>query len=407
MTLIVARLIDDKIIIVGDSKRIYSHKCIEHYDQNQLTKGIIKSIILSDYICLNFAGNIKYLERAIAEINANQIIEDIVKILEKVSYNAISKNEEAQFILAYYDGECKLLEIKHNETNKISAGWVGDYEGFRKFQEASLLNINVQSDGTDCYIKLRRLPDDFTDKQCDLYSKMIESMSTVIDEDCVDKVGGFVIPVIFSEGKFKYTSYLNIFRGPIKENEMGENIKFTTNEDGGFSANLASSIDNNIAVYMFQGKLGIVFCREINGLMLPTIYNNIDELDFFYIAFTKYNIEPTCLLFSSVSSYIKKAESNFNINEDKTSYFLEKAIKMAEKEFEKKHGQIVSEDMLQEYCSKLNKIDRENYSKCYYNLGVSQSKLGKKEDAINSINKSLKINPDFEQAKRMLFILSN
>lgn len=77
--------------------------------------------------------------------------------------------------------------------------------------------------------------------------------------------------------------YVKMFRGDFILSRIGEQvIGHETAEQGGYSVHfVGSSLDfQKIALHVRQGRFGIVYQREGNGLLRPSVYENIDEFEF-------------------------------------------------------------------------------------------------------------------------------
>lgn len=139
---------------------------------------------------------------------------------------------------------------------------------------------------------------------------------SVINESSITEVGGFIIPLVYYNGYFRYEMYFKNFRKPINiEYEANGVISFGTTEDGSYSVNFTESAINeynygnygrclsklNLSIkkasqnwndekkeYLSLGQYLIENNKTFVNLRIPT--NQLPYLEsFFYIEANLYN----------------------------------------------------------------------------------------------------------------------
>jgi len=132
MTLIVSRIIENKIYIESDSKITG-----EFVVRNNPLDSKLKALILAPKLCLCYAGNISYAEQAYQyfveksqnKLDWNHYLEYLLKLNKE-------SNDGTDFILAGYNGFKPLLfEIRNKKITQVQQSWIGDKKSFYSFQE--------------------------------------------------------------------------------------------------------------------------------------------------------------------------------------------------------------------------------------------------------------------------------
>ncbi|SRR6266542_6581371 len=131
MSLIVARKQGNQLAIVSDTKLTYPNEDIKG-QKNNPSEGVIKTVIINPNLCVSFAGDIDYAEKAIKELNNNHSIEETIKILEKYHNRSDYKTE---FLVCAGKPSPIIHKIKVNESKDVHSSWIGDIKAFSSFQE--------------------------------------------------------------------------------------------------------------------------------------------------------------------------------------------------------------------------------------------------------------------------------
>ena len=307
MSLIVARKINNKLILVGDTKLTYPYK-----DKNSPKDGTIKSIIFNSTISVCFAGDVYYAEEALKEIALNYDLENIKSTLLKWH---LESEISTDFIIAVGCNEPHFITIKDGSITLEEQCWIGSIDGFRKFQELYLSDYvhQYETGFSSQVIQQPASKDEFFREQ---YNKLYEAMVGVIESHLINEVGGFIIPLIFEENKFSYQCYVNIFRKPINidkevRDQRWSTIGFGGAEEGSFTVNFSGGYNAELAIHFYQGDIGVVYSRAKNSLLNPKIYK-MDEIDFNEFLTENYKVKLAFSLASHTANYAIKAEKAFN-----------------------------------------------------------------------------------------------
>jgi hypothetical protein len=129
MSLVVARVIDDEIRIISDTKITDSGAL-----HPTLLDGGLKCIAISPTCCVCFAGNVTVAEEALAPI-LNRTIQDRQQITTHLLQHHKAAQGETDFIVASA-GTCVAIDRIADdrvETN-IQVAWIGDYSAFSTYQ---------------------------------------------------------------------------------------------------------------------------------------------------------------------------------------------------------------------------------------------------------------------------------
>jgi hypothetical protein len=129
MSLVVARVIDDEIRIISDTKITDSGAL-----HPTLLDGGLKCIAISPTCCVCFAGNVTVAEEALAPI-LNRTIQDRQQITTHLLQHHKAARGETDFIVASA-GTCVAIDRIADdrvETN-IQVAWIGDHSAFSTYQ---------------------------------------------------------------------------------------------------------------------------------------------------------------------------------------------------------------------------------------------------------------------------------
>ena len=325
MTLVVAKKVDNNLIMVGDTKLTY-----EHIDRNRPSDGTVKIIKLSQTIALAYAGNPDFAEDALKEIGASTDISFVESVLLK---HHVENNGATDFILAIGAESATLTVIKNLEVNECENAWIGSASGFRSFQMSFLSYEPAEKDASQgTNIKITQLPETNNQLTRDTYSKMFIAMSKVVDNPDVPEVGGFVIPIVFENNEFRYPLYLQIFRNPIDisaevPNGGRSTVSFGTVEDGAFAVNFSGGNSFELAIHFPHGNVGLLYTRQSYGLLNPTIYEQYDEIEFCEMLTSNSTVRLDVHMHHNAINYALKAENEFhNHNYEKALTRINQAI---------------------------------------------------------------------------------
>jgi hypothetical protein len=310
MSLVIAKIIDGRIIMESDSQLSTSNS----FKQNPIST-VLKVIIISPRVVVSFAGDVKSAHEALGEVfsmlrkNPETSPEDISSALLKVHLVHVHDGGSVDFILAISDmNNPKLYKTSMGETNlEANSAWIGDYDGFELFQ--NLYNTSP-SDELDYPAKCR---------------KFTKAFNGVISAREIPSVAGFNISVSSSgeTGLFKYLISGEI-GVPVQTIPAGteSRVAFGDAAMGGYSASIiASNADDTpaMAIYFEQLKFGLLF---IPSYSLDAIrINELSGLDFIQEVCQEYGIELTGMLVDTENNQVanignSKIRIDYNITSD-------------------------------------------------------------------------------------------
>lgn len=295
MSLIVARKENNNIMLVSDTKLSLPNEKSSSADRQKRTPsaGVIKVTIINSKTCVAFAGGEFFAEEAIRKLDFNISLDDILAELLEAH---LASNDVTDFIIASGESEARLFEIKKQQCNEVESAWIGSAGAFSVFQASMQGLIKRQKIGF--FIELID-PGTTTD----LFKKMSDAMDDVIDDEKIPEVDGFRVNTVFVGDAFHYRGYTHSYRErpinvelPLGVTSMEFAIGHPTAEEGGYNINFFDSPNPQYAgLHILQANLAIVYKRENNGLLRPTIITDIDEVDFIDYAEDNYNMGPSMM----------------------------------------------------------------------------------------------------------------
>lgn len=183
MSLVVAKVIDSIIRIESDSK-ITAPNAV----QSNPFAGVIKSIILSPKVCISYAGNLAYADKALKQVFRKDIVNDVDALTailldinkESIADNPDNNSNQTDFIITSSVTEPQLIKISEGNINKNSKNaWIGDYRGFECYQRSFHQKIeNNKAPSTD-----------------ELFMAQSNAFKEVIDESSIESIGHFQISI--------------------------------------------------------------------------------------------------------------------------------------------------------------------------------------------------------------------
>lgn len=414
MTLVVAKkLKDNKFIIVGDTKLTYDpdYKDYKNSINNANPKyGVIKTVIINSQLCISEAGDTLVAEEAMREIGDGHISKkEVLDILMKYH---LESDHEAEFIACFGNPHFEMYSFKNGKRELVQNAWIGSYDGFNKFQyyknnteEARKVKLgNVLS-----ILSMIPMPDYFRSNERDVYSSMLLGLDAVIAIPDIEEVGGFAMPIIYQANSFAYQPYVQNYRQPLNiEKEVPEIGKWTTigfgdAHDGGYSINLASSRKAQVAIYFVQGNLGIIYNRENLGLLYPTFYPNMDEIDFFKEVEKNEDLTFAVSLRHNPGNYFLNGVNKFYAKKyDEAIKMIDQGVKVFSKTWGGKAGEEYMSlgSFYEKTGTKVNfsrfKLEQVNNLKKAFNIrGLAYKELGSFNEALFNFNQSLEIDTNY------------
>ncbi len=309
MTLVVARISNDRIAIVADTL------VSEHDTALPLRSNVLKTCCLPGYLCAAYNNSPDLAAKAFHDFcrafpsGANY--EDTVKFFERSSSD--SGND---YILAF-GKHPKLVTIRNgNRLQTLSnTHWIGDQNGFELFRQHEAKARGRYEAGRAVNAAL--FADEMTGSPAsDLYG----IMRNVILDNSVPSVGGFATVISNRDIGFRYSVYSDmLYDWPISLPETGHlqlTDKFTLNasdQNERYSINQISPgyyNANIVAFYVMKGRLLIVFLGCADGLpgrcltipdveaqAVPQTLNHVLAID----------MRPICMIMSPVSDGFERS----------------------------------------------------------------------------------------------------
>ncbi len=285
MTLIVGRIIDEKIYIESDTK-ITDESAAK---VNPLL-GTLKIIIIHPFICVTFAGKLYFAEKAIKEIFSHEKlrIQDILDILLSNNNESIVSsngdiNLETDFVLAFIENKKpRIFKIKGGKIEgDANSFWLGDKDAFNSYQE-------------DFH--------ELKDKNIPIRDCMRNAFKSVIDNESIESVGNFQISVNINdeicpgEKVFLYSMKTEISvleKQSIKCAEANKPypVPLGTTGGGAFGISYLVSVSPNlhgVALHFLYGNFGVLFCPQIS--FQGVIIRNVNGKEFVLEIKKRYNL---------------------------------------------------------------------------------------------------------------------
>lgn len=294
MSLIVARQFGQDLMIFGDTYFTDVHG-IGPPD----LRGIIKTVVLTDSLCISFAGNVHWATDALRELSllGLQGPDDVASVLLRVHNDSKCSTD---FLVASATPDSRLIEIKSGYMKPVVASWLGSGPAFERFQGFATGALSVAPPPTGAAsFGLVRIPDCESEESGRVYSSLFNAMCAVIDDGSIPEVGGFTVPVGFHHGKFEYMDYAAVLTNPIQWDLMPKTcaIPFGTAEQGGYAFNLMSAQPSStagLAVYVSQGRYGVAFTPH-EGLLVPNPFSDVSPLEFEESAASALGLRVGCM----------------------------------------------------------------------------------------------------------------
>jgi tetratricopeptide (TPR) repeat protein len=303
MSLIIARATDKSILLVSDTKLSYKLK-----KANPFLEGTAKVLLIDESRLVSFAGIVEYAQIGINQISICDSDDEIIRKLSDVTSNS----SEVEFIFATITPKPRLVKITRNEIIENQAAWIGDYDGFKKYQEYFMSPSDSEPIYSELFrMKILQMPDGENSCDAEIYSKMFDCMSAVIDSGTTDSVGGFTVPVFTYKGKLQFAPYCSIFRRPLDMSELEATngvVPFGDVSMGTFTVKFTSMDSKNFAVHLEQGQVGIVFTGNIK-ILEPKLCLNIDEIDFLLLLKQDFSDIPLITVSHNPVNYFIKSEA--------------------------------------------------------------------------------------------------
>lgn len=269
MTLVVARKIDDTLVIVSDSK--VTDDAMLH---PSLLNGALKTIVVSSTLCVSFAGNVPLATEALAEVITGSIRDrdDLIVHLLKCHRQC---SGACDFLIACHKPPILLARVTEGrcETD-LQTTWIGDHTAFEAYQEKLATDPFAQS--TARYAGSDEMA---------VASRMQGALSAVIADGLHPSVGNFVITArsgTLANSGFRYDrrAFGSGFHPVASTTEPTSLMRSVGVEGGSFHYSVLTPTARGIgaiAVHIVEPRLGVLLHPK--GSWEPRIWRDVNTVD--------------------------------------------------------------------------------------------------------------------------------
>jgi Tetratricopeptide repeat len=273
----------------------------ENGQRSRPLEGLIKTVVLSDKLAVSFAGSLYWAEKALAEVDdARKGAVDVQVLVDILSRVHEMSGRKTDFLIAEAGNTPGLIEVKNGRAHSVVASWLGSWHGFERFQGFATGALLPKRQPTNTVaFEVFKVPEASPGEVCESYSGLVNAMRSVIDDETIPEVGGFVVPVGIHDGRFAYMHYATVLTNPIAFDKMPPEfvVHFGTVEEGGYGFNLIAdrtSGAKGMAVYALQGKYGVAFTPQ-RGLLRPTPFTDVSPLEFEEAVASELSLDIACM----------------------------------------------------------------------------------------------------------------
>ncbi len=236
---------------------------------NPFVEGCLKQYLIKDDLAIGFAGVKEHFEQTLPRfldcLNGYEVV--------KIAVDAQSSGLDFDLMIGEIGYE-KIRFVRNGVVSEAEAGYIGSHEAFDAFQriyhETSLDN-QLQLELGRAQIQILKLPEPLTDNE--IYSRLFNSLKSVIWDTNILGVGGMIIPLCVNNGKFQYMNYADVSSDPLNAEDFTDEpktIEFGTVAEGGYSVEFCDDTPyggqgKNIGFYFLQGGFGVLFPANKNG----------------------------------------------------------------------------------------------------------------------------------------------
>ncbi|MBP0904331.1 hypothetical protein ACFSKN_18800 [Mariniflexile gromovii] len=289
MTLIIAKIVNDDIQIISDTKITD----VFLGSQNPLL-GQLKTVLLNPYISISFSGLPDYVNDVLEPFYKSEFPDfNSILVVNSILIKCLEINRKSEnltnFIICYlHQNKPKIFRISNYQIEpNLKTAWIGDIIGFNKYQEY--------------YHSLEKIIE---------FDKMEDAFEKVINDSSVETVGDFVIRVANERDKSDEIEFLNYqinrirYFGPYNfvniDNEKFM-VKHASSQKGGYGFSLFRSCDPQrpaIGFHFHVGGFGLIFFPKLNYTNGAIIQNQPDGEAFAMEIKNKYGFDVHGLLVS-------------------------------------------------------------------------------------------------------------
>ncbi len=278
MSLVVARKFGNDLIILSDTKLSSATGGASSPHQ-----GIIKCKILRSQLAIGWAGNPHFAERALTDPPISENLTQITNYF--CSHHIQSKTPDGtygtDFLIGSTRSRTKLIVIKDGFAGDGQENaWIGSHPAFDHYQRvyhSRELSRSVNQIARMCYHPNRAK---FTGEQ---YNRMTDAFMEVIESSNFPEVGDFRVPLLCSQGIFRYGIYTDNAGRPLPFllSHGGVTLNMGQPSRGDYTISFGASSSNLIGFYFYEGAVGLVFNGQAGDIIKSDgVLRNISDDDF-------------------------------------------------------------------------------------------------------------------------------
>lgn len=284
MSIIIAKIENKNCYFISDTKVSIdtADKSVTGDSKIRLApeQGVLKIHILTNRICVAFAGNVELCTSIIHSFikNSPRTLDGILNYFKD---NLEDNDDNSAFIIGLmFDNNIpNLYKITKGEIEEGKSFWIGEPKAFSEFQE---IFVPDNSDNS------------IVNKTSQAFTRLVESTS-------VNTIGDFIISAYYNhEGQsFFYEERLQSYSGYRHihvEKDKPQTLDEGTVYEGAFTVtNLISnrSIKPAIAIYFTKGQLGFLYfpISTSNKEIRPQIITNVTKEELTELVLREYGIQ--------------------------------------------------------------------------------------------------------------------
>ncbi len=160
----------------------------------------------------------------------------------------------------------KLIVIKDGFVCEQENAWIGSQPAFDHYQR--VYHSGVLSRSVNQIIRTWYMPNgaEFTGEQ---YNRMTDAFMEVIESSNFPEVGDFRVPLLCSQGIFRYGIYTDNAGQPLpfSLSHGGVTLNMGQPSRGDYTISFGASTTNLIGFYFYEGAVGLVFNAQAGDII--------------------------------------------------------------------------------------------------------------------------------------------
>lgn len=292
MTLVVANMVDDHALFVADTKISWpSHgpnlpkKNMSAREIGRLQDGCLKNVVVSPDLCICWAGDLHFADRAFEAIWSGAVGLSQEAVLPHLLKCHLESKGQTDFILASRKGADAIVRIADGIARDVrDVAWIGSPSAFAKFSElvgSERSAIHANADRVEVFMFQL---DDLKGKTCDpLLEKMTRAMRLISSDASLADVGDFVIPAAGTGTGFRYFFYMSFdanFAPPSTPNKW-EKVGLGDVDTGAYNFQLIEYFDGVIRLpilHFLQARYALSFSDRSRGVPRIVVHGPESDL---------------------------------------------------------------------------------------------------------------------------------